>query len=239
MNRSILAVIILALSFIQSGYAAPILSVVPGGIQGGNWVWDVSVTPDLALAGGSTPLAVELGFRLTSAPLLNVTNVNPAQFDTNNPGKVIFGWETPYGAVNPLPEGLEINCTGCTANNLATFGGHAETVVLGTANEIFAAFGSIEFNSPGPEPFLKIIAQGPGNGGPPSSTIQWLGAYAVGQGRIAQLAGSFNSMNFDDYSGTSTQSVVPEPASLAMLALGASAAVLIVSMRQRRIAPKF
>jgi hypothetical protein len=232
MTGRIFATVVFALSFIHSGFAAPILSVAPGGVQGGNWIWDVSVTPDLALAGGSTPLAVELGFHLSSAPLLNVTNVNPSQFDTNLPGTVIFGWETLYAGSNNHPEGLEINCMGCTATNPATFGGHAATVVPGTANEVFAAFGTINFTTPGPKPFLKIIAQGPGNGGPPNSTIQWLGAYAVGQGRIAQLISPTTSANFDMFSGTSTQQV-PEPTCVALLAIAAGAAV---RSRRRRSA---
>ena len=73
-------------------YAAPILNVEPGGVQAGNFIWDVSITPDLDIAGGSTPMALELGFRLTGAPLLSATNINPAEFDTPNPGQVIFGW---------------------------------------------------------------------------------------------------------------------------------------------------
>jgi hypothetical protein len=201
-------------------YAQPTLSVSPGGLQSGNWVWDVDITPDLVLAGGDTPIALELGFRLTSASLVNVTNVNPSEFDYNNPGNVIFGWETRYAASNNHPEGIEINCTGCTITNPATSGGHAATVVPGTNNEIFAAMGSVDFTTPGVKHFLKIIALGPGNGGPSSSSIQWLGAYAVGKGRIAQLIGGFNAASFDLYSGSATQAI-PEPASGGLLAMAA------------------
>src|SRR5947207_527965 len=95
------------------------------------------------------------------------------------------------------------------------FGGHAATVVNGTTNEIFTAMGSAVMN--GSSPFLKVIALGPGNGGPSSSTIQWLGAYN-GNGRIAQNVGN-SSQNFDIYAGTATQSV-PEPTS-AVLMIGA------------------
>jgi hypothetical protein len=194
-------------------FAAPILNIVKGGIQANNFVWEVDVTPDLALAGGSTPLAVELGFRLTGAPLLSATNINPSQFDTPNPGTTIFGWETLSPSANFHPVGLQ--------TNLAT-------------GEIFAAFGSIDFTTPGAKPFLKIVTQGPGNGGPsPSSTIQWLGAYAVGEGRIAQLVGGFNAANFDQYAGTDTQTV-PEPASAALLALGAITVILGFTARQIR-----
>ncbi len=105
MNRKKFVFVVAFFILATPGLAAPTLSVVPGGIQGGNWVWDVSITPDLVLAQGSTPIAVDLGFRLTTAPLLSVTNVNPSEFDFNIAGRVIFGWETLYG--NPArPEGL-------------------------------------------------------------------------------------------------------------------------------------
>jgi len=192
-------------------FAAPTLSVVPGGIQGGNWVWDVSVTPDLVLAQTSTPLAVELGFRLTTAPLLSATNINPSEFDTPNPGKVIFGWETLDPTANNNPVGLQVNTS---------------------TGEIFAAIGTIDFATPGSKPFLRIIAQGPGNGGPLSSSIQWLGAYAVGKGRIAQLISSTSVANFDIFAGTSTQ--IPEPASSTMLAIGGIATMTGFAARRRR-----
>ncbi len=219
MNGKNIVIAIALCACALSATAAPVLNVTPEGLQGGNWVWDVSVTPDLALAGGHTPLAVELGFRLRGDPLQSVTNVNPLVFDTNNPGKKIFGWEVGY--FNPLyGEGLEVNCNGCAVVNAATSGGHAATVVMGSANEIFATFGSNNISTPGPVPFLRIIALGPGNGGPNSSTIEWLGAYN-GNGRIAQLTtGPILSANFDIYAGTATQ--IPEPAGCVLLLIGSS-----------------
>jgi hypothetical protein len=77
------------------------------------------------------------------------------------------------------------------------------------------------------------VTQGPGNGGPsPFSTIQWLGAYAVGKGRIAQFDG-ITATNFDLYAGTDTQSV-PEPASASLLALGAITVSLGFNARRIR-----
>jgi hypothetical protein len=210
-----------------SAFADPILSVIPQGLQGGNWVWEVDITPDLVQAGGHTPLAAELGFRLTGDPLVSVTNLSPLIFDSNNPGLTIFGWEIPYSDGNNHPEGIEANCTGCSIANLALGGGHAATVVPGTTNEIFSALGSINVAVPGAIPYLQIVAKGPGNGGPSTSTIQWLGAYIL-QGQIAQLVGNFPQGFF--YSGTASQSV-PEPASVALFSC---AALGFMAMSNRR-----
>ena len=84
--------------------------------------------------------------------------------------------------------------------------------------------GSIDVTVPGPIPYLKIIALGPNNGGPATSTIQWLGAYN-GQGEIAQNTRSLPQGFF--YSGTASQSV-PEPASVALLAMRGNRSVVDV-----------
>ena len=65
--------------------------------------------------------------------------------------------------------------------------------------------GSIDFHTPGPKAFLQIVAKGPLNGGSTTSTIQWLGAYAGGNGRIAQIVGNTNGSNFDYFYGTDSQ----------------------------------
>jgi hypothetical protein len=158
-------------------------------------------------------MAVELGFRLTGAPLVSATNINPAEWDTPNPGTLIFGWETltdldPGPGVNNRPVGLQ--------SNTAT-------------SEIFVAYGSIDFTTPGAKPFLKILAQGPLSGHP-TSNIQWLGVYAVGQGRISQLInGGASGGNFDIYSGNASQTV-PEPAAIASLVIGGM--LLLISRRR-------
>jgi hypothetical protein len=185
-------------------------------MESGNFVWEVGVAPDLILAAGSTPLAVELGFRLTGAPLLSATNINPSEWDTPNPGVVIFGWETltdvdPGPGVNNRPVGLQVNTA---------------------TDEIFVAYGSTDFATPGNKPFLKIVTQGAANGGAPSSTIDWLGAYILDNGRISQIVGGFTAANFDIYSGTATQ-VIPEPTSLVLLAFGAMATVFTTARRRR------
>jgi hypothetical protein len=211
--KSRLLVLTIAISSLTTPMlAAPGLSIIPGGIQGNDWVWQVDVTPDLVLAGGSTPLAVELGFRLTGSDLLSVTNINPSQWDTPNPGNFIFGWESPGSGTNGFPEGLQMNAS---------------------TSEIFAAYGSVVFNTPGPKPFLQIVAKGPANGGATHSTIQWLGAYS-GNGRISNGTTGFPpSQNFDIYAGTDTQ-FIPEPASAVLMGLGVMFAISLRAWRFRR-----
>jgi hypothetical protein len=236
MNAKTFGLATLLCAFVSTAYSDPTVTISPGGVQGGNWVWNVSITPDVSLVPDSsgTPVAVELGFRLTGDPLVNVSNINTAQFDTNNPGKVIFGWETLYSSSNNHPEGIEVKCASCTITN-PTGGGHNATIVSGTTNEIFAAMGSVNFTTPGAKQFLKITALGPGSGGPLSSTIDWLGAYGAGnsQGLLNQVNGMVgNTYTTGNYffSGTSTQSV-PEPASAALIA---TIACGFLSLRSRR-----
>jgi hypothetical protein len=215
--------ILMLLISASRAFAAPELSIVPEGIQDGNWVWRVDLEPDFALAPDGSPLAFELGFRLTGAPLLSATIINPSEFDSPNPGSVIFGWEelTVLGGTGECGSGTPGSCPVGLQVNTAT-------------DEIFAAYGSVDFPTPGPRQFLEIIAQGPANGGAPVSTIEWLGFYS-GNGRIAQFTpnGPFISTNFDIYSGTATQ-VVPEPASAALMTLGAIAATMTAARRRHR-----
>ncbi len=204
-------------------FAAPELSIVPQGLQAGNWVWRVDVGPDFSLAPDGTPLGLELGFRLTGAPLLSATNINPGEFDTHNPGNPIFGWEV-YSDTNgdsvidstpptdDEPVGLQVNTA---------------------TGEIFAAVGSVDFQTSGLKPFLQIVAQGPANGGAPISNIEWLGFYG-GKGRISQLVPPPQfAANFDIYAGSASQ-MIPEPASGALLASGAIVVILAVAARGHR-----
>lgn len=223
MNSKLITLAIMFCVIAIPAFAAPTLNVAPGGIEGGNWVWNVSAAPDLALGGtADSPLALALGFRLTNTALLSVANANSSEFDTNLSDRPIFGWETPYGSP-PFPEGLEVNCASCTASNLAMYAGHAVTIVPGTKNEIFVAIGSIDLATSIPRPFLKIVGLGPGNGGPASSTIEWLGAYD-GKGKIAQIVGGSSSAAFF-YAGTVSQTI-PEPASCAFLVIACAAGLL-------------
>jgi len=202
------------MSIIKSGSAAS------GNLDAsGNWVWTATVTPDLTIVTGGTgtPVAVELGFASTSTGtvagqggLKSVANATPSVFDTSTPGTTIFSWEIPYTPAGGTskPEGLEVNCTGCTVTNTAvnpTTGGHPTTLVAGTANQIFAALGSSNITIPGANNLLNITTQRPvvtlANPNT-TNTIQVSGAYNSGKGRIAQINGA-NSQNYDTFGGTS------------------------------------
>ena len=203
---------------VSSAFAAPDFTVIPGGVQGNNWVWTIDVTPDLTLVPDSsgTPLVLEFGFRLTGAPLLDATIANPLEFDTPLPSHYVFGWETRDPPGSDFASGLQVNTL---------------------TGEIFAAYGSVNFTLPGPKHFLTITASGPSNGGPSlSSTIQWLGVFGPGSdnGEILQInGGSFPNYTTGSYyfSGSATQSV-PEPAGAALVVLGAIAAS--ANWRRRR-----
>jgi len=217
MIRSILRPFILVGLMTSYAIADPTLTMVPLGLQSGNWVWRVDITPDLTIvpaAANGTPVALEFGFRLTGSPLATVANINPSVFDTSNPGRVIFGWEMLDPSSNNRPRGLQSNTL---------------------TSEVFAAFGTIDIMTPGPRPFLQFTALGPDNGGAIFSTIQWFGAYPSagpnGQGLISQINGG-TSPNWTVgsylFSGSATQ--IPEPASL----ITCSIAGLIAASSWRR-----
>jgi hypothetical protein len=171
----------------------------------------------IVTGGTGTPVAVELGIASTSTGtvagqggLVSVANATPSVFDTSTPGTTIFGWETPYTPAGGTskPEGLEVNCTGCTVTNTAanpTTGGHPTTLVAGTANQIFAALGSANITVPGANNLLNITVTRPvvSLAAPNTTTnLQVSGAYNTGKARIAQINGA-NSQNYDTFGGTS------------------------------------
>jgi hypothetical protein len=197
-------------------FAAPAFTAVPNGVQAGNWKWTIAITPDLTLIpdNSGTPVALEFGFRLTGGQLLSATIADPIAFDTANPGKKVFGWE-------PNDPILGSQYSFGLQTNLLT-------------SEIFAAYGSMNFTTPGPKQFLTILTSGPSVGAN-SSTIQWLGVYGPGgnNGLISQVNGMngpiYTTGNYF-FSGFATQAI-PEPASAAMLLVGAAVATLTVRRR--------
>jgi hypothetical protein len=216
MNSKILAFATLLCAIVSPAFANPSVTAVPGGVQAGNWKWTFDITPDLALVpdNSGTPVGVEFGFRLTGAQLLSATIADSVAFDTPNPGKKIFGWETSDPSLgSQYADGLQTN------------------LVTG---EIFAAYGSANFTVPGAKHFLTVITAGPPTS--TSSTLQWLGVYGAGgsQGVIAQVNGGFSGGPYTtgDYffSGSATQSI-PEPACTTLVSIGA---IALIGSRRRR-----
>ena len=189
-------------------FAAPAVTAIPGGTNSsshlnalGQWVWQVQIAPTSPIPTGSSPLAAELGITESSSRALisAATNNNGAQWDTNNPGTKIFTWETevdvdPGAGTNMKPTGLQTRCpVGCTST--------------GAEDQIFAAIGSIDFNTTGPKNFLQVVAQRPVvtvAATPSVTTLTLSGAYA-GKGRISELTGATTAANYDTYSGTVTR----------------------------------
>jgi hypothetical protein len=160
----------------QVTHAAPILSVYPTGLNGGNRGWFVDIMPDPALFVNSGPmgvppntlggsLAVEIGFSI-DAPVSLVTAMidNIALWPAEN-----FG-ESPFPFGEAPADGLTIQ-----------------------GNQLFIAQGSEFLTATSSKHFLKITTAGSG-----PTTIHWLGAYG-GNGRIAQ-----GGLNFDLYKGSAT-----------------------------------
>jgi hypothetical protein len=199
-------------------FAAPNMAIVStggttgtGGSSGhldtnGNWIWTVQVTPDLNLmpAGdvSGTPVAAELGFTTSSTRSGDVPNQGKAlsasqtaaelaNFDTLNPGKSIFGFESNAGCnANGNPCGIQVGGAG--------------------SNQVFAALGSVTFTTAGAKSALDVIGQRPavtpGNI-VTTATIAVSGAYG-GNGRLAQITGGtsggpYTTGPFDTFGGAS------------------------------------
>jgi hypothetical protein len=156
-----LASVALCALMASQALAVPSLQIaVPAGLAGldanGNWIWQVSVTPDTTFfvdnppngVGGS--VAVELGLTasgggglVSGSPSTVTANVHTATTGANaNPGNVIFGWEalTDVGGGNMKPVGLQDS----VAND-----------------QVFAALGTIYFTNGGGKHILTVISDGP------------------------------------------------------------------------------
>jgi hypothetical protein len=137
-------------------------------------------------------MAVELGFRETSASELASATKNATNFDTDNPGTQIFTWETltdvdPGAGTNMRPVGLQ--------TNLAT-------------DEVFAALGSIDFADATAKQVLTIVTDGP-TASSLTTSVQLLGKYGTGgvNGRVAEITGG-SALNYSNFAGTATRTVV-------------------------------
>jgi hypothetical protein len=210
----------------------PTLGVVKGGTAAnnnlnaaGNWVWKVQITPDLTIvpaAANGTPVATELGLATSSTGtvsgqgnLLNAARLNPVtNFDTLDPGTAIFPWQTGTlldATSNNQPTGIQTQCLSgaCSTESLT-----ATSSVAGGGNQVFAALGSVPFNSPGAKDVLTVTAQRPvvtlANPNT-TTTVTVSGKYGTGSafGRIAQINGGtaapFPVTNYDTFAGAFTR----------------------------------
>jgi hypothetical protein len=183
-------------------FAVPTLSVTTGGNQSSNYlntagelVWNVQIAPTDPIPTGSSPLAAELGFTVSAnTTLAGASNLSTGagdDFDTNNPGTSIFGWEATGGAAtNGKPEGLQTNA--------------------GT-RQVFSALGSQIYTTTGAKDYIQIRTGRPFVVGPtyPDQvyTITVSGAYG-GKGRIAEAAaGTPPSTNHDVYNNVFSRTI--------------------------------
>jgi len=196
----------------------------------GNWLWTLTVTPDLAAVpdASGTPVAIELGFTGSSTGTVagqgNVLSAvrNPASgtgsFDTINPGAVIFSsWQTSTNGLldansNNRPTGIQTNCASgtCSTESYTTPGG--DSSITGAANQVFAALGSVNFTTAGAKNVMNVVVQRPmvTLANPITTTrLQTSGVYGTGStnGRITQVTGltgtTYTTSNFDTFGGTS------------------------------------
>jgi len=196
----------------------------------GQWVWTLQVTPDLAAVpdASGTPVAIELGFTGSSTGAVagqgNVTSAvrNPASgtgsFDTINPGAVIFSsWQTSTNGLldansNNRPTGIQTNCASgtCSTESYTTPGG--DSSIAGTANQVFAALGSVNFTTAGAKNVMNIVIDKPKVtivNPITTTTLKTSGVYGTGStnGRITQVTGltgtTYTTSNFDTFGGNS------------------------------------
>jgi hypothetical protein len=221
-------------------FAAPNMGIISTGGTGsssghlnaaGNWVWTVQVTPDVSLVPDTTgtPVAMEAGFSSTSTGAVsgqgdvlsaarNPTN-GTGSFDTLNPGTAIFtSWQTgiaPAGnglldpASNNRPTGIQINAPGVGTTAGASY--TTNSSVSGTANQVFAALGSVNFTAANTaQNVMNIEVRRPvvtaGNL-VTTTTVKVSGVYGTGStnARLTQVTGlsggTYTTSNFDTFGG--------------------------------------
>jgi len=186
-------------------FAAPTMTTVKAGMfaniyldANGNWVWAVNITPDYAAVpdASGTPVAAEVG--ITSNTNVSAATIGSG-FDTLNPGKQIFSFESNVGCnANGNPCGIQINPTG--------------------SKQVFSAIGSP--NHPagdGALQYLKLTTAGPNTTTTTTSTLTVSGAYG-GNARVAQITGgtapNYTSSNFDTFNGVFTHTAQAGDANL-------------------------
>jgi hypothetical protein len=193
----------------------------------GNWIWTVQVTPDVSMVPDTTgtPVAMEAGFGATTTGVAtgqgNVLSAartptnGVGSFDTINPGAAVFpSWQnTTNGLIdvgsNNRPTGVQLNAPG--VGNTAGASYTANSSVSGTANEVFAALGSVNFTAAATaQPVMNIVVQRPvvdGTNLTTTTTIKVKGVYGTGStnARLTQITGktgsTYTTSNFDTFGG--------------------------------------
>jgi hypothetical protein len=168
--------------------AAPILTVTPGGLNGGNREWIVKIALDTSLPfDGNSSMATELAFSIDDpVDLLSVVVGDASIWDTPNPGN------------NPFSD---IEMDGIYISQID--------------DNSFAAYGSAIVTNDVPTHFLTITTAG---SGPTTLRYGTAASGHPSQGaRIAQAVG-FVGQNFDGYTGIVTIVPEPATAITAMFA---------------------
>jgi hypothetical protein len=176
--------------------AAPTLGITSGGLDAqGNWIWNVTIQPTT-----TSVIAAELGFT-ANRPIVG-TPTKGAEFtgtSTDNPGKIIFGWET-------LSD-TDGDGTVETNGDDEPVGVQAQPPA-GTGTQVFSALGSItSAGYTGAQQYVTIATAGPSNTAT-TGNLQVLGEYGAGanEGLIAEEVGT-SADNFRGYVGTATRTL--------------------------------
>jgi hypothetical protein len=163
-------------------------------------VWNVAVSPDLALDATGSPLALELGFRATGGNILSIStaqNSGPAPEiirveHSDNPGAQVFGWEalTDVGGGNMQAVGLQQG-TGANADEAVAYIG-TNIFTVDTNNRHYDVI------SVRTEVGVTSLAWGGRYNA--DHTMAAVGAFV--NGRIAHSTGATTADNFDTFAGS-------------------------------------
>jgi hypothetical protein len=200
-------------------FGAPSVEIVRAGTHSsnrldanGDWVWSVGIRPSVPTPVGS--LNAEIGFAEVAPNnrVLSATKYSTGpgdDFYIDNPGEVIFGWETTQD-IDPGPD-VDLKAFGLQVNT--------------DADQVFSALGSQEYGAPhtiNSRNYIQIKVQGPcvdpyntpgsscAAGDRLTTTMQWLGAYD-GNGRINERNPNPPppTVNYDIYSGLFSYTAIP------------------------------
>jgi hypothetical protein len=188
--------------------AAPTLTVTGGRrtttTTGANNVriWNVAVSPDLALDPTGSPLALELGFRATGGNILGISStqnqtpeVNRVEH-TDNPGAVIFGWETLSDTDGD--GSVETNGDDEPVGHQVGTGANATQGVSYIGTNIFTTAQKQDLITIRTDTSVTSLAWG----GRYNADHSMAAVGAFINGRIAQSTGATTSENYDTFAGS-------------------------------------